>query len=414
MSKVRGLRYDDGCETRKDVVKTDGYYVYYKDKEEPVLDITCGYGAFVLGYNNKELFERIHSNYDVAFLRGVANETTEQEEELNDIILDYGNWEGVSWAVSGSDAVEAMMAMVDKYYELIEGGERRKILTLFPCYVGTTMFGKHVRHKYEYWDRIVEVDAPMWLTYDQQESEEARVLADLRTKLEEDKAKKNPEIGSLLMESSPWLDDMVPWSPNFWSEIRKLCDEFDILWAVDDVAVCWGKFGTWFGWQQFGVQPDVSSIGKALTAGYTPFGAAVCNKKVFDVLSTESWDHAHTWHPNMWGVTAAIQTTKLIEHHNYLANVPENNAKIMNIANEFKLTARGSNSMVCIDLPMALNAQDFWNFGLATGLPIQARQTPGQLKIVAPLIADDEYFEVLYDRVEKMFKNYKIGTFGSE
>jgi hypothetical protein len=116
----------------------------------------------------------------------------------------------------------------------------------------------------------------------------------------------------------------------------------------------------------------------------------------------------------MWGVTAAIQTTKLIEHHNYLANVPENNAKIMNIANEFKLTARGSNSMVCIDLPIELNAQDFWEFGLATGLPIQARQTPGQLKIVTPLIADDEYFQVLYDRVEKMFKHYKIGTFGSE
>ena len=414
MSKVRGLRFISDGETRKDVVKTEGYYVYYKDREQPVLDITCGYGAFVLGYNNKELFNNIHSNYDVAFLRGVAQETTAQEEELNDIILDYGNWEGVSWAVSGSDAVEAAMAMADTYWEIKEGVERKKVIVLYPCYVGTTMWGKHVRRKYRYWDRIVEVDAPKWITYDMQEAEEARTLASVRAALEEDKAKQKPEIGSLIMESSPWLDDMIPWSPNFWKEMRNICDEFDILWVLDDVAVCWGKFGTWFGWEQFGVQPDISAIGKALTAGYSPFGAACCNKKVFDVLNTRSWDHAHTWHPNMWGVTAAIETTKLIKHHNYMANVPSNNAKIMKIAEDFKVTARGSNSMVCIDLPVHLTPQDFWDYGLATGLPIQSTQSPGQIKIVSPLIADDEYFEVLYDRIESMFKNYRIGIFGSE
>jgi adenosylmethionine-8-amino-7-oxononanoate aminotransferase len=397
--------WSEGENYRKEVIKTEKYYIYYKDQVIPHVDITSGWGAFTLGYNNREIIDKIYENYNVAFLRANSSETCLQEEQLEKIILEKGNWTSLSWAVSGSDAVEAAMAMADNYYEISEGEHRKKVIVFYPCFVGTTMWGKHVRRKYDYMNRVIRIDSPKWETYDQQLIEEEKTLNHLRQILESDQ---NKEIGSLLMESSPWLDDMIPWSKNFWQEIRKICDNHNILWILDDVAVCWGKFGTWYGWQQFNVQPDISSIGKALTGGLSPLGAAVCNKKVYDILSQRSWDHGHTWHPNMHGVVAAIETTKYIENNKLLDNCSNINLKLKNLANYFGCVSRGDNMFICIDVNEYITPEDLWKAGLATGLPSQSFTAKGQIKIAAPLIADEDFFKILKDRLEILFKNKKI------
>lgn len=403
--KVLGFWSEGEQNTKKEVIKTEGYKVFYKDQKDYAIDITCGYGAFVLGYNNKEILNRINENYNVAFLRGNINETCQQEEELAELITSKGNWKAVSWAVSGSDAVEAAMAMVDQYYELKEGTHRKKVIIFDPCYVGTTMWGKHVRKAYNYWGRIISLQSPLWKTYDQQSIEEEKTLTHLRTVLNNDK---DNEIGSLLMEASPWLADMIPWSKNFWKEIRKICDEYNILWVLDDVAVCWGKFGTWYSWQNFEVQPDISAIGKALSGGYSPLGAAVCNEKVYDILSANSWDHGHTWQPNMYGVTSSIEVSKYIEKNNLFSKVKENNNRLVDMAKKLGCNYRGEYSMVCLDVDAKITPQDLWNHGLSTGIPDQSKVAKGQIKIVSPLIADEEFFVSLETRIEKLLKNKKL------
>lgn len=398
-SKILGYWGTGEKDFKKQVLKTQGYKVYYKDSKDYHIDLSSGFGAFVLGYNNREILDRINENYEVAFLRGNVYETCEQEEILAGKIISKGNWDSLAWAVSGSDAVEAAMAMVDTYYRIKEGKHRKKVVVFYPCFVGTTMWGKHVRGDYSYWNRIIQIQSPLWKTYDQQLEAEQKTLNELKTILEKDTDK---EIGSILMETSPWLDDMIPWSKNFWQEVRKICDEFDILWVLDDVAVCWGKFGSWYGWERFNVQPDISSIGKALSAGFSPLGAAVCNKKVNDVLSQISWDHGHTWQPNMWGVSAALETTKYIEENNLFENVLSSNKKIKSIAQSLNCNSRGDYSMVCLDLDHKITNQDLWNHGMATGLPITPKVAKGQIKIVTPLIADDEFFDQLNIRLKKL------------
>lgn len=389
---------------KKKVIKTQNYKVFYEGSDDYHIDLTSGYGAFALGYNNRELLDNINNNYKIGFLRGNHNETCDAEEELAEIITAKGDWAGLCWAVSGSDAVEAAMAMVDNYYRIKEGRHRKKVVAFFPCFVGTTMWGKHVRGDYAYWNRIIQIQSPVWKTYDQQKSAEEETLKRFQEVLDSDTDR---EIGSVLMESSPWLDDMIPWSENFWKEIRKICDQHNILWVLDDVAICWGKFGTWYGWQRFNVQPDISSIGKALTAGFSPLGVAVCNQKVKNVLKEESWDHGHTWQPNMWAVVSAIETTKYIQKYNLFDQVFNNNKKIKQIADSLSCNSRGDYSMVCIDLDKRVSNQDLWAQGLATGLPMQPTVATGQIKCVVSLIADDEFFDQLSTRLKKLYKNLK-------
>ena len=55
--------------------------------------------------------------------------------------------------------------------------------------------------------------------------------------------------------------------------------------------------------KKYDVQPDIAALGKSLTAGYTPLGCSVANKKVGDVIKNKDWEFGHTWQPTMTGIS---------------------------------------------------------------------------------------------------------------
>jgi adenosylmethionine-8-amino-7-oxononanoate aminotransferase len=74
---------------------------------------------------------------------------------------------------------------------------------------------------------------------------------------------------------------------------------------IDDVYGGCGKLGHVFSHTRYGVQPDISVLGKALTNGFSPLSAVGLVPKVTDVVK-DSWVYGHTWQPNMAGVGAAL------------------------------------------------------------------------------------------------------------
>ncbi|NDB57468.1 aminotransferase class III-fold pyridoxal phosphate-dependent enzyme [bacterium] len=374
-------------EPKKEVINTNGYWIEYSNGEKHI-DIQCGNAAYVLGYGDVDVINAMHKG-QVNFLRGNTGETSQHNDELIKLICDRGNWAGAAYAVSGSDAVEAAIAMSDSYWEY-HRINKKKIISFMPGYHGTTMLGKHLRGEYPYLGRASIVQAPMWKTPEQQVVAEENSLKIVRNILERDR-----EIGCILMETIPWMADVTPYSINWWKTIRNLCDQYRVLMVVDDVAVCWGKNGTLFGWQPYGVQPDISALGKALTGGYSPLGVATCNKKVYDAISKRSWDHSHTWSPNMQGVYAALAVTKkldaLLPRSEYIGQ------QLLNIAQEFNLVTRGSGIFRCFDVPKQINLSDLSRVGLCAAILGQK-----SIKVVSPITADEEYFYIFKERFKKL------------
>jgi adenosylmethionine-8-amino-7-oxononanoate aminotransferase len=367
-------------EIRKQVIKTDKYWIEYSDGQRR-LDIQCGNAAYVLGYNDQDILNAIRSS-EVNFLRGNSGESSALNDQLVELICKRGNWAGLGYAVSGSDAVEAAIAMNDKYWERL-GINKKKIISFSQCYHGTTMLAKHLNGEYGYLDRATIIPAPLWRYHSDQEKVEAISLAQVRAALESDK-----EIGGLIMETVPWVGTLRPYSKNWWETIRALCNEFKVLMIVDDVAICWGKNGSLFGWESYGVQPDISALGKSLTGGYSPLGVAVCGKRVQTVLSKNSWEHSHTWSPNMAGVSAALAVTNKIESLLHRVSYIEQQLDV--IAKEFNLNSRGSGLLRSFDVNKEVSLSDLFQAGLVSA--IKGNQS---IKVVAPIIADDEYFETL-------------------
>jgi len=367
-------------ESQKKVVRTHGYWIEYSNGQRH-LDMLAGNSAFVLGYNDTDILQAMHEN-PVNYLRGTSGDSCESNDELIKLVCDAGHWSGLCWAVSGSDAVEAAVAMNDSYWTW-QNEHRFKILSLTPGYHGATMLAKHLQGAYTYLDRAVTVPGPQWTHVQQQAEAEAQALCRIQQALQDHK-----DIGCVLFETVPWIGRLTPYSSNWWHSLRQLCDQYGVLMINDDVAFCWGKLGHLFGYQAHGVQPDIVAIGKALTAGYSPLGAAVCNQRVHDILQTRSWTHGHTWSPNMWGVSAALAATKKIQR--LMPQADQIQQRLQSIGNKLNLTHRGQGLAICYDFAHDISWADQSQVGLANNI-----EEHHAVKVFAPLIADDEYFEHL-------------------
>lgn len=108
--------------------------------------------------------------------------------------------------------------------------------------------------------------------------------------------------------------------PGFLQGLRDLCDERGLLLMFDEVQTGMGRTGTWFGYQQSGVQPDVLTLAKGL-AGGVACGAMICRDEFAGDLRPGM--HASTFGGNSLAMAAGLATGQTIEREGLLQHVHE-------------------------------------------------------------------------------------------
>ena len=127
---------------------------------------------------------------------------------------------------------------------------------------------------------------------------------------------------------------IVP-NDNYWPEVRKLCDKYNILLAFDEVQTGFGRTGQNFAWQLFGVKPDIMGCGKAAGGGILPVSFVAGRDDVIGVLSPGSEGSTFGGYPlasvvgtyaikvlvdNNLAKNAAIRGNQLLNHFEELKN----------------------------------------------------------------------------------------------
>jgi adenosylmethionine-8-amino-7-oxononanoate aminotransferase len=79
-----------------------------------------------------------------------------------------------------------------------------------------------------------------------------------------------------------------PGSMDYFSKIRTLCDQTGILMIMDEVICGFGRLGTLFGSEYFGVEPDIITTAKGITSSYAPLGAVLVRKSIADAFEQEA------------------------------------------------------------------------------------------------------------------------------
>ena len=102
----------------------------------------------------------------------------------------------------------------------------------------------------------------------------------------------SPDVAAILLEPVQGEGGVNPAEVKFFQGIRALCDERNLLFMVDEVQTGFARTGEWFGYQHYGVQPDVVSMAKALGNGF-PIGACWARREV--AAAFKPGDHATTY-----------------------------------------------------------------------------------------------------------------------
>lgn len=379
------------------LTKTEGYWLYEENGNRH-LDVSCGSFAYTLGYGNQEIISEISNSLSqVTRAHLPLGQTTDDIEEMKDLILRSGNWGGVVWALSGSGAVEAAVHIGKTYLKNI-GSPRDKVMTFGKGWHGTTDTTK----KYSgMWplsnrDETVSLPTPAWTNLQQRDSQESETLKRIR-----DTLRSMPDIGQILINPNPWFNGLNPWSKSFWKELDRIRNEFKILIVTDDVASCWGKAKSYHSYKRLmpnGMQPDISAVGKAITAGYAPLTAAVASKEITQVVQGKV-NYSHTFQPYIGGIAAMKATTRIIERDKLFTKSEWIQDELNRIGNALKdkgiipsYTAYGT--CAAFDLEhkdIGKKLKDIY-YGVSSDMSVNPN-----FRVCVPLIADQEYFDCLED-----------------
>lgn len=123
----------------------------------------------------------------------------------------------------------------------------------------------------------------------------------------------------------------VPAPDGYFQKIREICDRHDVLMIIDEVMTGWGRTGYWFGIEEWGVTPDIITMAKGLSSGYTPISATMAKEEIWQTIEASGMPFlaGHTLNQNPVSCAGAIANIDYVEKHNLLAQSREVGAYLL-------------------------------------------------------------------------------------
>lgn len=285
--------------------KGDGVYLYdYNGKK--YLDFVSGIAVFALGYHNesynnalKEQIDKlIHtSNY---YYNVPAIEAAKKLKAVSGM-------DRVFFTNSGAEAIEGAIKAARKYAYLKDGTTDHEIIAMEHSFHGRTMGALSVTGNPHYREAF--------------EPGIGNIRFATMNDIDSVKALINEKTCAIIMETVQGEGGIHPADEAFLREIRKICDEKDILLILDEIQCGMGRTGYMFAWQKYGVKPDIMTTAKALGCG-VPVGAFLLNEKV-GAQSLVAGDHGTTYGGNPLVCAAVNKVLDLFETNHIIENVRE-------------------------------------------------------------------------------------------
>lgn len=302
----------------------DGCYVTIKGKR--YLDGLSGLGCVNIGYGNPAVCEAgykalLNMSYGHAF-GGLTNlAAAELAEKL--VTLAGGQFARFFFASTGSDANESAVKIAYYYWRLKGKPAKRKLIARRYGYHGNTLVAASLTGIEHYHTQfglpleglVYHADAPYPYRYANGRSPEAFVAAAAQS-VEDAILEAGPEnVAAFFAEPIQVTAGNIVPPDGYWPLVQAICKKHDVLFVCDEVVTGFGKTGQMFGFQRYGIEPDMITLAKGLTSGYFPMSAVGVSDMVNDVLvnAGEEFEHGFTNCAHPVGAAIALANIAVIE-----------------------------------------------------------------------------------------------------
>ena len=267
------------------------------------LDFASGVAVNALGHCHPHVVEAITEQ--AKKLIHVSNLYRIPEgERLAERLCDMSFADYVFFANSGAEAMEGVIKLVRKHQSASGHPERYRIITFEGCFHGRTLATLAAAKNKKHLDGF----GPPVEGFDQVP------LGDI----EAVKRAITPETAGILIEPLQGEGGVRMAPPAFFKALRALCDEKGLLLAFDEVQTGIGRLGEMFGYQKFGVTPDVMGLAKGLGAGF-PIGAVLATTEAANGMTPGT--HGSTFGGNPLAVAAGNAVLDVVEKPGFLDHV---------------------------------------------------------------------------------------------
>jgi taurine--2-oxoglutarate transaminase len=128
------------------------------------------------------------------------------------------------------------------------------------------------------------------------------------------------KIAGIIFEPVTGANGIIVPPPEYFPQLREVCDRWDVLMIADEVMTGFGRTGKWFAMDHWDVVPDILTMAKGMTCGYLPLGATIVRKHIGDRFKEQFFSHGATYAGHALGCAAALSVIPIYQEDNLVEN----------------------------------------------------------------------------------------------
>lgn len=296
---------------------TEGEGIYLKDVEgRKLIDSLSSLWNVNIGHGREELGEVAKEQMGkLAFTSAFSNWSHEPVIRLAAEVAKWtpGDLNVTFFTSGGSEANDTAFKTVRHYWKIQGCPEKKKIISRKKSYHGVAMGATSATGIPEFHTFTTSI-APDFHYVDS-------TIESLKEVIEKEGA---DTIAAFISEPVQGSGGVNLPPEGYFEEVRKICDENDILMISDEVICGFGRTGTNFGMENFGIIPDIITMAKGVTSGYAPLGGMVISEKlhkeIYEKTEGNFW-HGYTYSGHPTAAAVALKNLEIIKNENLIENV---------------------------------------------------------------------------------------------
>jgi adenosylmethionine-8-amino-7-oxononanoate aminotransferase len=378
------------------------------EQGKDLIDLGLGNcGCFLLGYGRTDIVDTVADKMKkLPTCTGEFRVVNEPVVELAERLYNMSNGYRSIFALSGSDALEGAIRVSHMYHVQLNQ-QRKHIIGFVGSYHGSTFMTSSVSGSSYITDYYGRHNFCHTVNYD---------LTELESKIQS----LNNDVSCIVIESCSWQAGLHDLGAEFFTGLRQLCTKYNILLIVDDIAMCGGKTGSFFGFHKE-AEPDIFCLGKGFTGGYYPLSACMVSPKVYKQTQHQMLMHGFTYSFSVSGIYSTLAYLDILEKENVLNNynnMLKSSIAVFDNLKKSQLISGYKNYGLVFNLELnfsrSLNDQFekvLYENGISAGM---WNEGGSGLLITVPLNADEAYFNNLQERLTKSLNHTSTFTIANQ
>ena len=320
------------------IVKGDGPYIWDSEGHR-ILDGMAGLWTTNIGYGNTELADAARDQmlelpFYNTFFRTTHPPFTPSHKTPPGVAPPHIN--RVFYGSSGSESNDTAIRLIRHYWTLKGEPKRRIIISRKNAYHGSTIaagsmggMGHVHKHSYPVYEGFRHIMDPCW--FDEGRDGESLEAFGLRAAkaLEDEILAVGPEnVAAFAGEPVQGAGGVKIAPDSYWKEIQRIVDKYGILLLADEVITGFGRLGTWFASDYYGLKPNIITFAKAVTSGYLPLSGILVDDKIVDALMghDDDFNHGYTFSGHPVACAVALKNIEIMQREKLVSRVAEYSA----------------------------------------------------------------------------------------